>query len=165
MKTRVLTAACVLAMLGGCNVHEQYHYVSSVHVPQTVTLENHSTGEKLWSYEVPVGRQLNVRFMRPRRSAEIDVYDEMRWSESALGDDNGGRPSVMRVPPASQRRLRVDIRPGPEAPANRTASTPAPAPAITAAPVPSAAAPQPASPKSRAPEGIALPDPKQSAPR
>lgn len=162
----VLVALPLVLPLWGCQVHEQYHYKSTVHEPATVTLENHWTGEKLWSYEVPAGRQLNVKFMRGARSAERDGYDEMSWSVAGWGDDEGGRPSLMRVPPPSQRRLRMDLRQGPESPVyGGTTPVAPPPPAVNAASAPAPTPAEPVKPKSKAPEGIALPDPKQPAPK
>lgn len=170
MNARCGCLAVVLAAalgLGGCHASEHHHFRSTVTVPQSVTLIDVGTGEQVWSAEVPVGKQLNMLFMRSARSAERDGWDELRWSFAAIGDDNGGRMSVVRVPPPSQRRIETEVRKGPEL---RDASAIAPGGPTLAAPAPKAeprAAEAPkAEPKPRkAPEGIALPDPKQAAPK
>jgi len=154
-------------MLGGCHAYEHHHFRSTATVPQSVTMIDLGTGEQIWSAEVPVGKQLNMLFMRSPRSAERDGWDELRWSFAAIGDDNGGRMSVVRVPPPTQRRIETEVRKGPEL---RDASAISPGGPALAAPAaraePKAADAPKAEPKARkAPEGIALPDPKQAAPK
>lgn len=163
----IFALGLLVAMLGGCHASEHHHFRSTVTVPQSVTLIDLGTGEQVWSAEVPVGRQLNMLFMRSRRSAERDGWDELRWSLAAIGDDNGGRMSVVRVPPPSQRRIETELRKGPEL---RDASAIAPGGPALAAPAPKAEPRTAEAPKTepkvrKAPEGIALPDPKQAAPK
>lgn len=153
-------ALVAMVFVSGCTVHETYRYRSTPDTPKTVTLINWVTGEAVWSYEIPAGKQLNVSFDRSVRSAERQGYDEMRWNIGPLGDDRGGSSSVIRVPPPSQRRIELEVRASHELPP--TAERPAPMPAPMGAPPPSSA---PAAPASKAPSGIALPDPKQAAPK
>jgi hypothetical protein len=165
MRHALSAALLAPALLAGCSVHEAMHYKSTTHMPQTVTLIDTRTGESVWSCEVPVGKQLNLSFARPNRSAESDGYDEMRWAIASIGDDFGGSPSVIRVPPPSHRRLEGTLRQGPEA---RPAGEPRPsaaAPATQPAPTPAPAPAEAPKARKKAPEGIALPDPKQPAPR
>ncbi|MCE7974681.1 MAG: hypothetical protein DYG92_10235 [Leptolyngbya sp. PLA1] len=168
MNARVGLLAAVLAsaaILGGCHANEHHHFRSTVTVPQSVTLIDVGTGEQIWSSEVPVGKQLNMLFMRSPRSAERDGWDELRWSIASIGDDNGGKMSVVRVPPPSQRRIETEVRKGPEL---RDASAVAPGGPALAAPAPRADAapkPEPAPKVRKTPDGIALPDPKQAAPK
>ncbi len=146
--------------LGGCNSgHESYQFPSSTHMPQTVTLSNTRTGERLWSQEVPAGSQLNLVFVRAPGVAEEQNYDEMRWSITPIGRSPGNalsttptsRSSMMRVPPPSERRLDVQVREGPEDRPGAVGFVAPPAQPTTGAP-------------SQAPT-IVPPDPKQPAPK
>lgn len=146
--------------LGGCNAgHESYQFPSTTHTPQTVTLVNTRTGERLWSQEVPAGSQLNIAFVRSPGVAEEQHYDEMRWSITSLGRSPGSvlsttptsRSSMMRVPPPSERRLEVVVRDGPEDRPSAVGAVTPPAQPTTGAP-------------SQAPT-IVPPDPKQPAPK
>ncbi|MDX2131160.1 MAG: hypothetical protein SFY69_03795 [Planctomycetota bacterium] len=175
-----LASLAAAALVGGCRSgSETYVFPSTPHTPQTVTLVNTRTGERLWSQEIPAGSQLNMTFVRSYQSAEGDGYDELRWSLTPLGRPVGNaftnsassRTSSMRVPPPSERRLDVDVRPGPEDRPARTAWTTPAAESVSTTPPPPNTAPAaptaPASPPapSRTPEGIVLPDPKQPAPK
>ncbi len=165
MKTAatVLALAAMPVILGCCGGHETYHYKSTTHMPQTVTLVNTRTGESVWSQEIPVGKQLNVRFMRRHDLADSQGWDELRWSLSDLGRDQGGISSSMRVPPPSERRIETLVRGTPESRPEPPAPMPEAAPMAAPMPTPAAKAPAPkAKPKT---EGVVLPDPKQPAPR
>ncbi|GJQ29201.1 MAG: hypothetical protein HBSAPP03_10850 [Phycisphaerae bacterium] len=157
----VLLALAVPALLlASCGGHEAYHFPSSAHQPQTITLVDTRTGESVWSQEVPVGKQLNMRFMRRGDIADGQGWDEMRWSISDVGRDQSGTPSTMRVPPPSERRIETHVRTTPES--RPEPPTPAPVP-VMAAPAP-APKPAPARP-ARSTSGLVMPDPKQPAPK
>lgn len=167
MKTalKMLALASLPVVLSCCVGHEVYHFKSTTHQPQSVTIVNTQTGESVWSQEIPVGKQLNVRFMRRHDTADSQGYDELRWSLSDLGSDLGGTSSSMRVPPPSERRIETHVRNTPElrpeAPAPMPEAAPMAAPMPAAAPTAKAPAPKPR-PKA---QGVVMPDPKQPAPR
>lgn len=153
---------CFLVLLSGlvgCRSPESYSYVSTAHIPQTVTLLDTRTGESVWSQEIPVGRQLNITFLVRHDTADSQGWDEMRWSITEIGQQHSGRTSVIRVPPPSERRLDVTMRDIPE---DRPEGGPAP---VAGAPVPRPAPPAPAPRPRKQPEGIVPPDPKQPSPR
>ena len=107
-------AAVALGFLGGCSDGEKYVYKSTPHLPETVTLINTATGEQVWSYDIPAGQQLTVRFTsRPSRADELG-YDEMTWTVGASEDTTPVAKNKMKVPPADSRRMDMTIRPGPE---------------------------------------------------
>lgn len=112
MAVAALVGLAALA-LPGC-FHEKYSYASTVHMPLTVTMKNTSTGETIWSYDVPVGQQLNVTFQRDADLADSQGYDDMVWTVSDIGKSDAGRPSTLRVPPPSERRLDLTVRSGNE---------------------------------------------------
>jgi len=152
--------AAALALSGCASRYEKYTYKSVAGQPQTVSIEDWTTGETVWSYEVPVGRQLNIRFLRKADVADSDGWDEMRWNVGAIGESNDGKASTMRVPPPSQRRVRNSIRETPEARLDSFTAAPVDPVAGSTAP-----APAPASKPAAVPEGVVLPDPKQPPPK
>lgn len=176
------------ALLPGCS-HERYSYVSTAHVPLTIAMKNTTSGETVWSYDVPVGQQLNLTFQRDADLADAQGYDDMVWTVNDLGKADKGRTNTLRVPPPSERRLEMSVRSTNEprtAPpveserANANAAYPPTGPGLfprTAPPTPDAApgnAPTGLAPAS-VPAGkpktpaqtpaISLPNPKQQPPK
>lgn len=131
MRSRRTAAVVVLAAAvglgGGCNIYrpggtgysvDTHTYISESHLPVNVTLVDTRTGESLWTYEVPVGRQLTLRFYdRSATSKDAVLPDLMRWEEMAPKTTSGQLRNTMNVPPSSARRLDVTYRPEPEMPA------------------------------------------------
>ncbi len=75
-RSRIIGAFAAVALgllgsfLGGCQEGEKYVYKSTPHVPETVTLINTTTGEQVWSYDIPAGQELTVRFKEPGKPHE-----------------------------------------------------------------------------------------------
>ena len=172
------SAALSLATLSGCNwgawgmasSDGRFNYTSTIHTPYTVTLVDTSTGDVLWTYEVPVGKTISIRFLEGH-DAEATGKDTMKWDVFPAKRIGSTLANSMPVPAASSRILKVYLREGPEAfPESTTAAaTPAPAapiqPAPAAAPTPeSTPAPEATPAPAAAPSTIILPDPKQPAP-
>lgn len=168
-----LTCAAGLSLLPGCQSTESFTYRSTSQTPQTVTLRNTVTGEALWAVEVPVGKQLDVKFTERPATAEEFGSDVMRWTISPVGQAWAGAPSEVRVPPPSTRRMDVTLRESGEArqtpviePKKQPLGTTmpgGPAPAAPATPA-TPAATAPAAPATPAAPAIVLPDAKQPAP-
>lgn len=129
MQTRRPLAILALALtalspLSGCNPYRQggsgqsadtYTYISDAHTPKTVSLIDTRTGETVWSYEVPVGRQLTMRFYKNYQSAkDPNNPDTMRWEEFEAGTYYGGLHNTMNVPPQAARRIDFTLRNAPE---------------------------------------------------
>jgi len=175
MKRAIFGAAVLtLAALSGCTTHESHRFQSRPHVPQTVSLVDTATGETVWTYEIPVGQELTVEFRRSNSIAEEEGWDEMSWRVGRIGLSRTDPPNTMRVPPASHRRLDLYVRAGTEAvgslPTSRSTGDAMPGPTTIGSPAPApapAAAPATGTPKSapKPPSGLALPDPKQAAPK
>lgn len=105
-------AFCTLAAtLTGCDVHEKSTYASTGAVPQTVTLVDTGTNEKLWSYDIPPGQQLQLWFSNSRSRANENGFDEMVWTVGPIGKSSGGQTSRMQVPPPMSRRIEGSVRP------------------------------------------------------
>jgi hypothetical protein len=114
-------AAAALFLLWGCMEGEKFTYKSTPHVPQTVTILNTSTGEQVWTYDVPAGKELTIHFLnRPSRTNELG-YDEMTWTVGPAGEMPPAPTNRMRVPPPDSRRIDVSVRPGPELPSGEQA--------------------------------------------
>lgn len=110
----LLAAAGVATMLGslvGCDVHEKFVYVSTPSVPQTVTLKDTSTGEQVWSYDVPPGQELKLWFTNQPAQANSQGFDEMVWTVGTVGAGVPMNTNRLRVPPPMSRRIDGGVRP------------------------------------------------------
>jgi hypothetical protein len=175
---RPLIAALCLSVLSGCawdgaglgSSDGRFEYVSTVHTPYTVKLEDTSTGETLWTYEVPVGNTLSLRFLQGH-DAEAQGQDTMKWEVFPTKRVGQGLANSMSCPPASSRIVKVYIRDQPEAyPTDTVVVRPSvagakPTPASTT--VESPAVTEPVSEPAKATQGgsmVVTPDPNQPAP-
>jgi hypothetical protein len=140
---RVLFSCSLVALsslaLGGCYQwgydpggpqasRDLFTYESTPDLPQTITLKEVSTDETIWSLEIPVGKQVTIRFYdntNPRNTARPDL---MRWRIFDRGTQYGELDSSIPVPPSINRRVDVSLRKQSEAVAKPDA-TPAPEPA------------------------------------
>ncbi len=107
----VLACATMAAALGGCDVHEKFVYASTPAVPQTISLINTSTGEQLWTYDIPPGEELKLWFTNQTEQANAQGYDEMVWTVGRVGEGVPPVTNRMRVPPPMSRRLDGGVRP------------------------------------------------------
>lgn len=98
---------------GGPGSDDSFTYYSLPHQPQTVTLVDTRSGEKLWTCEIPVGQQLCMRFVN-QSGQEAKGEDLMRWKLMPLGQDYGTLDNRFACPPRSCRRVDVTLRQGPE---------------------------------------------------
>lgn len=117
-------ATIALTPLGGCNPYkpggsgqsaDTFTYISDAFSPKTVSLIDTRTGETVWSYEVPVARQLTIRFYKTyKEQADPNNPDLMRWEELKPGTEYGSLRNSMNVPPAEARRIDLTVRSIPE---------------------------------------------------
>ncbi|MBX9735597.1 MAG: hypothetical protein K2X32_01610 [Phycisphaerales bacterium] len=150
-------ALCATAGLAGCWspggsrgwVKDSYTYESSSMVPQTVSVKDTRTGETLFSYDIPVGRQLVVRFFADHTPEDAAFPDLMKWDDWEIGTRFGSPSKELAVPPASGRMLEVSVRKSPEMPEAMRAG--ASASATPAAPGANAPVTPPAAPIAPAP--------------
>ena len=107
-------AACTYEPGGGQSSNDTFTYRSTAQLPQNVTVVNTCTGEKVATFEVPVGQQLVVKFLN-RKNSEEGAQDVMRWEIMDWGRLNiTPLGNQQMVPPASCRRLDVSYRAIPE---------------------------------------------------
>ena len=89
-------------------------YPSSVHNPKTLTIVDTRTSETIFTIDIPVGKQLVIDFEEGQGDDPLKTPDLMRYRIFDLGVTIGKLDSAITVPPASSRRVDVDIRQGPE---------------------------------------------------
>ncbi len=109
-----LVGASLLAAGGCTTVAETYTYESDSLSPKTLSIIDTSTGEKVWTCDVPVGQKLEMRFANRVKQAEEKGHDELAWTLSGIDSKSKGRKSTVKVPPVSHRRLDMTLRPTPE---------------------------------------------------
>ena len=122
--------------MGGCYseggtgaADDQYVYVSTSWQPKTVTLKDTRTGQDFWSVDVPVGKQLVVKFVPNGGTKDGFTPDLMKWSIMKADSEFGRTDNALAVPPASVRRLDFTLRPTPELPDGMSPNKKPPAPA------------------------------------
>jgi len=110
----------VLVSLAGCATQsergvrasvDQHVYVSYPWEPKTVSLIDTRTDEVIWTFEVPVGEKLVIKFENHRRRLSGQT---MTWGS---GDPDEGKIKLvneMPVPSYQVRKLSWTIRPVPE---------------------------------------------------
>jgi hypothetical protein len=112
-------------LLTGCNTykpggalqsHDTFTYFSEAHTPVTVTVIDTRTKEAIFVNEVPVGKQLVIRFYDEQNDSNVVRPAAMRWEVMPLGQTGGELDSVMAVPGPDARRVDVAFRKAPEYP-------------------------------------------------
>lgn len=125
---RLLASLLVIAALGstagcwrpggrGMSV-DAYTYISTAFEPKTVSVIDTRTGQTIWSYDVPVGRQLDIEFFENDEHKDANLPDIIKWRETYAGNTLGTLSGQsVAMPPASARRIDLKLRPAPEYPA------------------------------------------------
>jgi len=115
-----LLAACLglmSALLTGCQSSQDAHiYESTPMLPMTVTIVDSTTGESLWSLDVPVNSKLKIRFYDDREpdNASGNRTAMMRWDLTSPDKNSGKLTNEEAVPLAHSRRIDVTLRDIPE---------------------------------------------------
>jgi len=100
---------------GGIGVSlDAYTYLSSEYEPKTVTIIDTRSGQAIWSYDVPVGKELVFRFYPKHDDGNYTYPDMMRWDLWDGGRQFGEPTQKFLVPTASARKIDVRLRPVPE---------------------------------------------------
>jgi hypothetical protein len=132
----IVLACASLAPLGACYMpgydpggpqasRELFTYESTPDLPQTITLKDLSTGETIWTFEVPIGKQVVIRFYEGHDTKNASRPDLMRWRVFDRGTQFGELDSAIPVPSAINRRVDCTLRKNADA---VTKSLPAPEP-------------------------------------
>lgn len=118
-------AALPGAALSGCSTYspggsgfadDTYTYYSVPMEPKTITLVDTRTGQTLWTYEIPVNRQLTVRFYEDQSPDTPATPAKLYWREFDIGASFGRLDNEMAVPDYRNRRVDWFIRPATEFP-------------------------------------------------
>jgi hypothetical protein len=105
------TSGCASYTPGGGGIsRDAFTYISTSHSPKSLQLKDTRTGEVLWTYEIPVERELVISFYEGRNRENIEMPDEMRWEEWEKGRSHGTLDNRMPVPEMIYRRIDVTIR-------------------------------------------------------
>lgn len=121
-----VSLAAAAFSLSGCNIYrpggslrsnDTFTYIANEHMPLTVTLMDTRVNEPVWTADVPVGKQLTIRFHEAQYPDNPANPDSMRWRFFDTPTRAGELGSVMAVPNKFARRIDVSIRKSPEYPA------------------------------------------------
>ncbi|MEM1328985.1 MAG: hypothetical protein AAGG07_00340 [Planctomycetota bacterium] len=105
---------------GGAGATEDRHnYPSTTHSPKTIRVVDSRSGEVLWSFDVPVGQKLSLKFDEGEYENEV-LPDRMRWGLGPISGDPGLDLGEMAVPDSTSRRLEMELREAPEYPSAGT---------------------------------------------
>lgn len=111
----LLMSGCIGYKPGGNMASDDtFTYWSTPHTPTTVTLVDTRTGERFWTYEIPVGKELVCKFYTDTNPG-TQFPDTMRWEILDVGDNFGELHNLMAVPDKFARRVDWEVRPSPEA--------------------------------------------------
>lgn len=112
MASVVVSAA--LLSLAGCYTSSglgDNTYLSTPDSPKTISLVDTRTGQTLWTVDVPVNRQLVLRFYENRPGNDRNRPDAMRWEIKEIGRSGGELSNLMPVPDKFSRRIDMTLRP------------------------------------------------------
>lgn len=136
---------------------DKFVYQSTSELPQTVTIVDTRSGQAVWSKDIPVGRQLVIRFYA-EKSDDPANPDRMDWQLMQMRQGGTDLSNHVFVPPANARRIETAFRARGEMPPVATADVPTPPPEATPNAAPDAvAAPEPT------PEPAPTPSPEPTA--
>ncbi|MBX3365542.1 MAG: hypothetical protein KF866_12360 [Phycisphaeraceae bacterium] len=119
--------ACVAiaAVLGGCMYHgwreggnqrslNAFTYISTGHRPLTITITDVRTDTPVWTMELPVGKQLSMRFEENQKSRGDLKSWTLRYAIWPAGTEYGVLDQSVPVPPQQFCRIDQTMRSIPE---------------------------------------------------
>jgi hypothetical protein len=131
---------------------DRFTYTSTTDLPQSVSLIDTRSGQTVWSKDIPVGRQLVLRFTPVESRWELTEPDRMNWAIMEIGRfGTDALSEELWVPPANARRLDISYRAPGELPPPPVEVQDAPPPLAEPAPEAPTSPPPPAAPASAAP--------------
>ncbi len=90
-------------------------WISTEHLPKTISLIDSRTGETLWSVDVPPNKQLVVKFDDKGDDNSNEYMPSiMEWSIMERKTHFGKLENVIPAPPSWARRVEMVLRPQPE---------------------------------------------------
>ena len=119
-RTQALFAAglgLIASLTTGCHAsRDAYTYESRTLMPMTVTIVDVATDESIWSMDIPVNKNLRLRFYDDRdpSGATPSRPAMMRWEVDDPKESSGALENEIAVPLAGARRIDVTLRDTPE---------------------------------------------------
>lgn len=104
-----------LVLLAGCfnpngGVTGYFAYVSTPVSPKTVVIYDVRSGEAWFKKEIPVGQQLNFRFLSQGGDNPQFSPSRFEWAMVEAGNNASALTNQMTAPPEEACSIRVDIR-------------------------------------------------------
>ncbi|MFN7397213.1 MAG: hypothetical protein ACK5TP_01205 [bacterium] len=97
---------------------DQFTYISTPDYPQTISVIDTRIDQVIWTAEVPVDKQLVIRFYKDEGLPNTATPDKMVWDIWPAGQTSGDPQFTFNAPPSNARRVDVTLRPTPEFPAH-----------------------------------------------
>lgn len=97
---------------GGQRSDDEYTYISTPHMPLTVSVLDMRNNEIIWTADVPIGDKLTMRFYADQGEGDIDRPDVMRWAVYPKTTGRGYLANAIPMPAADARFIQLDIRDG-----------------------------------------------------
>ncbi len=90
-----------------------FTYISTSMQPLTISVIDVRNDQAFFSMEIPPGQQLTFNFLPGGGDDPIITPDRMVYAVWPAGTQNGTLDNLLTCPPASARRIEMDIRKGP----------------------------------------------------
>ena len=106
---------CLLLAAGGCfsqngGVTGYFAYVSTPMSPKTVVIYDMRSGSPFFVQDVPVGKQLNFRFLSDGGDDPVFSPGRLQWGFSEAGDSASQLENQLTCPPEQACRIQIEIR-------------------------------------------------------
>ncbi len=124
--------AAALALFSGCAYHDpggsgasydEHTYISTPDSPKSIAVVDWTTNTTLWSIDLPIGKQVTIRFYEDHDPKNTERPDLMRWEIFEAGNLYGLLHNSMPVPDAGHRKIIWEQMKHPAAPLAETAGT------------------------------------------
>jgi hypothetical protein len=104
-------AGCAGYTPGGSGASvDEFTYQSTADTPKTVKVIDWTTNTTIWSLDIPVGKELVVRFYDDHDVKNATRPALMRWELFESGREHGELHNAIPVPEAGHRRIDPYIR-------------------------------------------------------
>ncbi len=112
-------SGCAYAPGGSQTSRDEFTYVSTPDCPQTIKVIDWTTNTTIWTVDVPIGKELVMRFYDDHDPKNTTRPALMRWEILDIGSSQSDLHNAMPAPDAAHRRVDPYIR-------KTTAAVPAP---------------------------------------
>lgn len=101
---------------GDMKSDDKHVYISTTYQPKTVVLIDSRSGDKIASWDVPVGKQLAMQFFDGQNKDDPVMPSILKWEIMPAGTEGGTLRNSIPAPPKEARMLDMRLRDGPEYP-------------------------------------------------